>query len=155
MSVREKWTVNVDWTAAFGTSTLNSLTNGNALISDVQIDNSTNLDTLMDVSFSLGSLTTGTGVPYIGLYLYPLNQDGSTYGDSRFGSSAAGPPPMDYQVAVNGFAASTTAVLTGCVRGIVLPPGKFKLVLHNGAGANLASSANTVKYRTYNRVVGA
>ena len=36
---------------------------------------------------------------------------------------------------------------------IIIPPGTFKFVLYNGAGVALASSGNTISYRTYNRQV--
>ncbi len=144
--------VGLTWTSCFSTE-LNSLVNGNAVISADVINNATALDMLADVSVSLGSVTTGAGLPYIGLYIYPLNQDGSSYGDGRFGSSAAGPPSTLYAVGAIAAPASTTAVVTGMVRGIWLLPGSFKFLIFNSLGVNFASSANTVEYRTYNRQV--
>jgi hypothetical protein len=152
----EKWIAGsgqgLTWGAAFG-SEVNSVVNGNAVISSVQVDNSTALDVFADVSISLGSVTTGAGAPYIGIYLVPLNQDATSYGDGRFGSSAAGPPPPAYWVGSIPCQVSTAAVITGEVRGIVIPPGKFKFLLYNQAGVTLAASSNTVAYRTYNRQV--
>lgn len=147
----------VAWTSCFG-SELNSLASTNAVISTVQIDNSANLDMFMDVSFSLGSVIT-TGTPYMGLYWYPLNQDGSTYGDGRFGSSTTAFPPQNYYIGFAGLPVGTQ-VLTGDFQlpgrrsPIILPAGIGKLVMYNGAGVALAGSANTVKYRTYNRQIG-
>src|SRR5438552_11878804 len=82
---------------AFTSSTLNSIANGNAIISDLQIDNSSVLDLFADVSFIGGSVTT-TGSPFIQIGIYPLLDDNATYGDGRFGSSAAGPFPSNYAV---------------------------------------------------------
>lgn len=126
--------------------------NGNAILSDLQIDNSTALDVFCDVSFIGGSITSAAP-NYIAIYLYPLLDDGTTYGDGRFGTSAAGPPPSNYAVGSIGLPVGTQAI-TGEVLGIRLPPGKFKFVLYNQAGATLAGSgANSLKYRTYNRAI--
>lgn len=146
----EKWLAGTSWTSCFGTE-INSLVAGNAVLSgSAAIANGTNLDLFADVSISLGSITSGSGNPFIGIYLYPLNQDGSTYADGQFGSSAAGPPPSAYFVGAIPVKPSTTGVITGILRNIPLPPGSFKFVLYNNSGANLAASSNTVSYRTYN-----
>jgi len=153
----EKWIAGsgqgLTWGNAYtAASTFDSIANGNAIISDKQIDNSTALDIFADFAFVGGSVTT-VAPNYIGVYLYPLNSDGTTYGDSRFGSSAAGPPPSTYYVGTIVLPVGTQA-LTGMVRGIVLPPGKFKFLIYNQAGVTLAGSgANTILYRTYNRSV--
>jgi hypothetical protein len=147
----EKWfagTVGLTWATV--TITVDSVVNGNAIASSA-LDNSSNLDMFADLSISLGSITP-TGVPYIGVYVYPLNQDGSTYGDGRFGSSAAGPPPANYLVGMIGLVASA-GVQVGMARGILLPPGSFKFVLYNQSGVTLAGSSNTVKWRTYDRSI--
>jgi len=149
----EKWIAGsgagLTWTSAFTPSTLNSIANGNAILSDVNIANSSALDLYADVSGAFGSITVAAP-NYIGVYLYPLNEDGSTYGDGRFGSSAAGPPPSNYWVG-NIVVPTGTAAFEGSVRGILLPPGDFKFVLYNQAGAALVGSGgNVVKYRTYN-----
>lgn len=152
----EKWIAGsgqgLTWGDAFSTATLNSIVNGNAILSDVSITNGTALDMFADVSVVMGSITIASP-NYIGVYLYPLNKDASTYGDGRFGSSAAGPPGSNYYVGSivmpTGAAASE-----GMVRGILLPPGTFKFVLYNQLGATWAgSSGNTCQYRTYNRSV--
>jgi hypothetical protein len=136
------------WSAAITGTTLNSLASTNALLSDVAIANQTALDKYMDLSVVLASAAfTGTGIN-ISIHLYPLNDDGSTYGDGKFGTAAAGPcayPP----VAVIPLVAATQAQ-TGSAVGIVIPPGTFKLVFVNNGGVALASSGNTLKYRTYN-----
>ena|SRR6185503_18762130 len=140
--------VGFTWTAAITGTTLNSLANGSCLLSDVAISNQTALDKYMDLSVVLASAAfTGAGIN-ISVHLYPLNDDGSTYGDSKFGSAAAGPcayPPA----AVIPLVAATQAQ-TGSAVGIVIPPGTFKLVFCNNGGVNLAASGNTLKYRTYN-----
>src|ERR1700760_3729313 len=157
MSV-EKWVagagVGLSWTTCVGTEfTTTSLTAGNAILSSVDIDNSSALDLLADVSVSLASMTTGSGLPYLGVYFYPLNEDGSTYGDGQFGSAAAGPPPTGYYLGSIPAKASNTGVVVGSLRGIWLPPGHGSFVFYNNLGGNTASSGNAAKYRTYNRQV--
>jgi hypothetical protein len=48
---------------------------------------------------------------------------------------------------------AATQAQEGTLTGVVIPPGKFKVVLYNQGGVALAASANTVAYRTYNRQV--
>lgn len=152
----EKWIagsgVGLTWTNAYTASTLDSIVNGNAIMSGTNIDNSSSLDVFADFSMNLGSVTVAAP-NYIGVYLYPLNKDGSTYGDGRFGSSAAGPPASSYWVG-NIIVPTGAAASEGMVRGIILPPGQFKFVVYNQLGVTLAGSGgNTAQYRTYNRQV--
>jgi hypothetical protein len=136
---------------AFSTATLNSIASGNAILSDLQIDNSTALDMFCDVSIALASAAF-VAPNFIDIYLYPLNKDNTTYGDGRFASSAAGPPGGSYQHKTISIVA-TTAAQEGTAIGFVLPPGKFKFVFDNHGGVALAVSGNTCQYRTYNRSV--
>ena len=143
------------------TTELNSLVSGNAVIGSTAVANGTNLDMFVEFSFvSGGSLTTGAGAPYIGLYLYPLNGDGSSYGDGRFGSSAAGPPPLNYYRGYMGLPASTSATITGyfAIPGtgifqLPMPRGSWKPVFYNRAGVTLTASGNILYYRTTNRSI--
>lgn len=150
----ENWTTPSSWTDAFGTEvTTTAITNGNAILSSVSITNGTGLNVFADLSYVAGSTITSAAPNFIGIYLYPLNQDGSTYGDGRFGSAAAGPPAAAYWVGNFDFAAAASTTVAGMVQRIILPPGTFKFVLYNQAGASLPSSGNTCKYRTYNRAI--
>lgn len=148
----EKWvagTVGLTWTSAGFSTEVNSLVNSNSCIAASQLDNSTNLDMFCDLSISLGSITTGAGAPFIGMYLYPLNQDGTTYGDANIPAAAATPASM-YWVGNIQTPAGHAGAITGTIRNIVMPPGAFKFVLYNASGNTLASSTNTIQYRTYN-----
>jgi len=152
----ERWTggsgQGLTWGNAFTPATLNTIANGNAIISDLQIDNSTAFDIFSDLSVNTGSITIAAP-NYLGIYLYPLNGDGSTYGDGRFGSAAAGPPSSTYWVG-NIVMPIGAAAAEGTLRGIILPPAKFKFVVYNQLGATLVgSNGNTAVYRTYNRQV--
>lgn len=150
----DKWVagagVGLTWTSICSTE-VNSIVSGNAILCTVSVANGTALDTYMDLSISLGSITSGAGSPYIGLYVYPLNQDGTTLGDGRFGSSTTAVPPSQYFGCSIPVVASATAVIVGACTGVLIPPGTFQVVLYNLAGATLAGSANVVKYRTYNK----
>jgi hypothetical protein len=148
--IANKWIagsgVGLTWTSCM-TTELNSIASGNAILASADIDNSTALDKYMDVTIALASAAfTGTGIN-ISIHLYPLNGDGTTYGDGKFASSAAGPPAYP-PVAVIPLVAATQAQ-EGTYTGIAIPPGKFRPVLCNNGGVALASSGNTVKYRTY------
>lgn len=152
----EKWVagsgVGLTWTDAFSAATLNGIVNGNAILSDVAISNGTALDVFADVSVNLASITVAAPA-FVGIYLMPLNKDGSTYGDGRFGSSAAGPPPSSNWVG-NIIVPTGAAANEGMVRGIILPPGTFKFLIYNQLGATLGGSGgNTCQYRTYNRAI--
>src|ERR1700749_702228 len=103
---------------------INGLASGNAILSSVAVSNGAPLDLYADVSVSLGSLTSAAGNPIVGLYLYPFNQDGSTYGDGAFVSAAAGPPPSAYFAGIIPVRPGATGVVVGMVRGILLPPGR-------------------------------
>jgi hypothetical protein len=152
----EKWIagsgVGLTWTNAFTASTMDTLANGNAVMSGVNIDNSTPLDIFADFSMNMGSITV-VAPNYIGVYLYPLNKDGTSYGDGRFTTAAAGPPASTYWVG-NIVTPTGVAATMGMVRGIILPPGQFKFVVYNQLGNTLVGSGgNTAQYRTYNRQV--
>jgi hypothetical protein len=152
----EKWVagsgVGLTWTT-LDTTSLNSLGAGNALQSGTQIANDTPLDLFADVELYLASLAA-VAPNYVGIYLYPLLSDGTNYGDTRFTSAAAGPPPSTYWVG-NIVYDPSTGIKQGMLRGVILPPGKFKFVVYNqmGSSVTFASSGNILKYRTYNRQV--
>lgn len=152
----EKWIagsgVGLTWTLTGSTTTLDTLASSNAILTSSDITNGTALDIFADISLAGGSITVAQPA-FVGVYLYPLNADGSTYGDGRFGSAALGPPPSNYYVGSLG-TSTGAAVWEGTITGVVIPPGTFRLVVHNNMGAAFAGSGtNFVKYRTYNRSI--
>lgn len=139
------------------TTDLNALASGNAVLGTTAIDNSTNLDLEAEFSFLGGGSITAAGAPYLGLYLYPLNGDGSTYGDARFGTAAAGPPPQSYLAGyIGGIPTGARTVIGSFARpdaqgfSIRLPRGFWKPVLHNGLGVALSATGNVLYYKTTN-----
>ena len=133
---------------AFG-SEINSVVNGNAIMSSLIIDNTVG-DVFCDVSGSFSSFTSGAGNPVVSIYIYPLNQDNSTYGDGRFVAPAAGPPLGAYFAGNIPLIPSVTQIQQGSYIGITLPFTKFAFVMYNVALGTLGST-NFIKYRTYNR----
>lgn len=137
---------------------LNSLVSGNAIQGTSAVANASNLDLAAEFSFGGGTAVNATGSPYLGLYLYPLNQDGTTYGDNRFGSSAAGPPPSNYFRGYCGVGTGTAtqvgsfAIPGSSIFQIPLPRGTFVPVLYNNLG-NTLGTGNILAYRTTNRSV--
>ena len=143
--------VGLTWTAAFGAEfTTTTVASTNAIASSIVIANGTALDKYADLSIHLASAVF-VAPNFIGVYLYPLNQGapGTVYGDGRFGTAAAGPPPATYYVGSIGIVAATQAQ-DGILTGILIPPGSFKFVLYNGGGVTTAASGNLCLYRTYN-----
>jgi hypothetical protein len=119
------------------------------IIATNSISNGTNLDQYCDVSFIGTAITTTTGQPYIGVYVYPLNGDGSTYGDGQSGANA---PGTTYWVGnINWRIANNTAP-TGTMRGILLPPGTFKFAIYNQLTVAMVTGS-VLYYRTYNNAV--
>lgn len=133
------------WAAAFGTE-INSLAAGNFALSSVIIDNTTNLFTDGWISAALGAVATGTGAPTLDFYLFPLNQDGTTYGDGTPSGSAL--PGSGYYVGSISWAPSlASAAQTGQMKlPTLLPPNKFKLGVVNNLGNALAASGNTISF---------
>ena len=123
------------------------------MLSSIAIANGTPLDIFADFSFEATSTVTTAAPNFLGLYVYPLLDNGTAYGDGRFGSAAAGPPPGGYWAGNMGFVAAASTTIVGAVSKIILPPGSFKFVLYNGAGVALPASGLTAKYRTYNRAI--
>jgi len=138
------------------TSELNSIVTGNAILGSTSVNNGTNDDLFAEFSFVGGGSITPTGSTFFGLFLYPQNGDGSTYGDGRFGSSAAGPPPSNYYRGFVGLpAAAGTQTGTFSVSGIgmtriLLPRGVWKPVFYNASDVTLTSSGNILYCRTTN-----
>lgn len=139
--------VGLTWTAVTGTTVLNSLASGNAILTDTDIVNGTSLDRLMDLSLQLGTSAYTNPGNNLSFYIYALNDDGTRYGDGRFTSSTTGPPTYTPCASIPLFQANST--MCGEALGIVIPPGTFRLVVMNNSGTTIAATGNSLKYRTY------
>ncbi len=143
------------WGSAFNSADINiaSFANNGAVMSSVLVANGTALDTFADISVNLAAITT-VAPAMLAFFLYPANQDaGPTYGDNQFtagGYSATKVPGAPYWVGNIVFPVLTTTATYGMLRGIIMPPGSFYFVVQNQSGATLATTGNTIAYRTYN-----
>ena len=145
------WAIDTAYTAVSLTAgDVNSLASGGGALSTTVIANGTGLDQFIDVSFVLTVGGTTTAASYITVYLLPLNQDGSTYGDG-YASSTGSQPAAAYagpigQVGVKPGVTSGNTV-TGSILFGNLPPGNFKLAIGNNLGVAFnATAAVTLAY---------
>lgn len=135
MTATAKWTTQTSSTMA--TTALNSL--AAAAYSGVltEYDNSTGLYLYADIEVLLGAdLTCAAGTPYIGVFLIPT-LDGTNYPNPPSGTGAV---PSNYWVG-NILANASATFRRGFLRGVVLPPTKFKLDLYHGLHGSTAWNA--------------
>lgn len=153
MANTTRWIIDTAFTtAAFTAGDLNSLASGGAALSTTVISNATNLDQYIDVSWVITVGGTTLASSYTSIFLLPLNQDGSTYGDG-YASSTTTQPSVGYLLGSIGCKVGVTSgsTITGSILGGNLPPGDCKLVWGNSLGIALnATAAITCKFRTYN-----
>lgn len=141
------------WTdAGFGASdaSFNSLATGSFVLAGTALSPSqSDTDLLMDISFSITGTTGSSGTPYFSLFILPLNQDGTTYGDGT--PTGAVPPNSQYWVQNAGVLLSQSGVpLVGMFQGLEIPWGNFKVGIAQFTGNALAAAAAaTIKFRTY------
>lgn len=158
MANRTAWTagngVGFTWTTAINTADLASMPTANTVVSSVaDIANQTNLDMFMDISASLviasSTIVAGANLAF---WVFPLNQDGTTYGDGQFtnGTQAAKTPTFSPCSVMPLVAAAAQTALIGFSQQIVIPPGSFRIACQNNSGFTLTAGTQTVKYRTYN-----
>lgn len=139
--------------AGFTATDFNSLANGSFVLAASALAQSTNLDDYIDVSFSLVVGGTTVAASFLSLYLFPLNQDGSTYGDATATGSAL-PAPSYWMT--NAFAkigiTSGNAIVGSFPRVFIGDlASDFKVGIVNNLGVALnASAAAVAKYLTIN-----
>ena len=147
MTTTSKWTTPEGIVTLMSTD-LNSLANSTSestgKVLSSAIDNLTDLYLLMNIEVVLASITSGSGSPYIGLW-FLFQADGTNY---ETGSTTIDPAKAQHVVIP--LKASYTGAQTVIIENIPIPPLPFKILLQNKAGAALASSGNTVKYRRHN-----
>ena len=110
------------WQTAFNAADLNSLANGSAILSSVaDIANHGAGDLYADLSFQLGSIVAASP-NYLGVFVFPLNSDGSTYGDNQLvAGTQAGKVPSAAYWGGNLMFPLGTATVKGTVTRILLP----------------------------------
>jgi hypothetical protein len=154
---RTSWTAGngqgLTWGAIINSADMASMPNGDSVLSSVTgVANGTNLDQFMDISceLTIASSAVAAGAN-LALWIYPLQEDGSTYGDGLLtAGTAAAVTPAIPPAAVIPLYASTRTTIIGQANALVLPPGTFKVVIQNNTGFALTSGTQTCDYRTYN-----
>jgi len=126
---------------------LNSLANDTWSSLSAEIDNSVSLFLFADIEFDLGSITPTGADAAVELYLVP-SVDDTQY--PTFTETGSADEQENNQYFVGAVTLSLDAeVQIHTIRGIELPPGKFKLGVRNRANVGLAASANTIKWRPW------
>lgn len=157
---RTAWTAGngagLTWTSGFASGDMTSMANAYAVLSSASaISNGSNLDIYADVSveITIGSATPSAGA-YIAVYIAPLQEDGSTYGDGSYTAGTAKNlvPPWPPVCVIPLQSTNATTLLAGACTGIVIPPGTFNWVILNESSITFSGTAanNVMKFRTYN-----
>ncbi len=109
-----------------------------------EIDNSTGLDMYMDVEVSVAAqgIARSAGA-HIAVFLIPA-PDGTNY---VYGDDSTDPPSNRWIASLPLDAATTARRVAAQM--LMVPPGKFKLLVENKTGQALAASGNTAGYRLY------
>ena len=157
----EKWIAGsgagLTWTEAIAAADLNGLASNSSTITTANVvTNGTALDIFSDFSIKLKVNATTAAPNYVGVYLYPLNQDGTAYGDNAVTSKSAVTPSATYWVGNILVPTGITSgnFVYGNISRIILPPGSFLWVIQNATGVALFADTNSIcKYRTYNRSI--
>jgi hypothetical protein len=131
------------------TTELNSLGDGaNKLSSAVSNDAAGELYMYADFELYIAATSSRAADNRVDLYLLQ-EQDATNY---TYGGDSLDPPPNSW-IGTFVFDAATAARYNH-LRGIMLPPTDFKILLRNELGVAFASSGNTLKLIKYNLQVG-
>jgi hypothetical protein len=127
-------------------ASLNALADGSGVIGS-EIDNTSARKTLMDIWLKVDTNITSVGTDSrVDLYLIPA-PDGTNYPDPP-GATPADITPNYYVGSISSVKrdGSVTNFTSGVLRGVQIPPWKFKIAMFNELGAALPSNANTLLY---------
>ena len=137
-----KWSTPAAVATAMDTA-LNSLADSARALGG-EIDNLAGRDQYADFELAVTYGTAPSATGYVALYLVPALDD-TDYAD---GSSSVAPQSALW---VGHFQLrATTSAQRLHLRGVLLPPLKFKPLIENKAGQAMASSGNALRYRAYN-----
>ena len=129
------------------TTELNALADGANKLG-AAIDNTANGDMYMDLELLLAEQGSArdTGA-YVAVYILP-SVDGTNY---CYGGDSLDPPANTWRANFP-FDAAVTARYT-TITHVLLPAGKFKLLVMNETGQAFAATGNTLKYTLYNEEI--
>jgi hypothetical protein len=132
--------------AGLGTE-LNSLANATWSALSGEMDNSTNGYMFADFEFAMASITPTGADAAVELYLVPSVDDTQF---PTYTESGAAEEQENNQYFVGSVTLSLDAeVHIHTLRGIELPPGKWKIGVRNQSNVALAASGSTVKWRPW------
>lgn len=129
------------------TTELNALADGGNDLG-AAIDNTANGDMYMDLELLLAEqgVARDSGA-YVALYILP-SVDGTNY---CYGGDSLDPPANTHRANFLFDAAVTARYST--ITHILLPAGKFKILVMNETGQAFAATGNTLKYTLYNEEI--
>lgn len=154
MANLEKWSpANPSWVDIFGTASADlniaSFVQGYGILGSTVVDNSTNGNLYCDISYQCTSISP-TGVPSIGFYLLPLLADGSTYADGDSATTVvANQPTQTHWLGTLFLRTKASSAQNGMLRGLLIPPGKWKYYFVNNSGVTLPSTGTVCQARFY------
>lgn len=112
------------------------------------IDNTANGDMYMDLELYLAAQGSARDSgAYVAVYILP-SVDGTNY---CYGADALDPPATAWRANFSLDAATTARYTT--ITHILLPAGKFKILVINETGQAFAATLNTLKYTLYNEEI--
>jgi hypothetical protein len=126
------------------TTELNALANGSYSAASAAIDNTSNLDLFDDLELTVTYGTNPTANAPVEIYLIP-STDGTNYADS-------GTPARNLFVG-SFLVQATTGAQRLILRGVPLPPGKFKYVAKNASGFAFPATGTVIKRTPYSHQV--
>lgn len=123
---------------------LNSLADGQRALASSAIDNAASLDQYADFELAVPFDDAPNEGGSLLLWLVPA-LDGTNYADGD-GSAT----PQAHLLAGHFQLRAEAGLQRLHLRGVALPPFKFKTLIQNHAGLSLPASGTTLRYRTYN-----
>lgn len=123
---------------------LNSLGSSSGKVVSAELDNDTDLDVFADLFLAVTFASAPTADSMVELFVLPSIDGGTTYPD---GSASIEPQTYLY---VGGFTVrAVTTAQVRMLRGIALPPGKYKYLVRNNTNQAFPASGSTLRHNLY------
>lgn len=144
MPTEQNWKAYEQSASTILTTELNSLADGANAIT-AEIDNTSTLDMFDDLEIFLASATAARDADaHVKIHVL-VAMDGTNYplGDATL-------DPVDSNEVYTALFSTGATTQRQVIRGIVLPPAKFKYLFQNETGLAYQDASNTLKRRSYN-----